>query len=166
MALLGLCFRGGTGIEIDQVDVVNDYIGVVFLAPLFGEGPVKPCVIGGDKVAPLQNLERFLLRGGPLRKQECRPQRSSSDSTRSGDFDEISARYTLALLIASCCLLRSFSDLSCLIASQNSSFTFSYCINVLPQSALRLQEHLSSPPDGCPAPSREFAPPHQDWPAW
>src|SRR5436305_8379434 len=79
--------------------MIDDYIGVVLLAPLFGESPVKPGVISGNKVAPLQNLERFLLRRGALRKQECRPERSSSNSTGPGNFHEISSAYTLALLL-------------------------------------------------------------------
>src|SRR5262249_54043823 len=99
VALLGLGFRRRAGVQVNQVDVVHGNVGVVFLSPLNGKFLVEPFIERGNKVAPLQNLERLLLGGGPFRKQECRPQRSSGNTAGPGNLDEISSRYTLALLL-------------------------------------------------------------------
>ena len=79
--------------QVDEVDVVDDDVGVVLLAPLLAEGAVEPGVVGGDEVAPLQNLESFLLGSGALREEECgRGARSDGGGAGAGDFNEVAAR--------------------------------------------------------------------------
>ena len=82
-----------------QINVIDDNICVVLLTPLLGKGVVKPGVERGDKVAPLRNLQRLLLCGCALRKQKSGAEGAGSNAASAGQFDEISSRYTLSLLV-------------------------------------------------------------------
>src|SRR5437868_7835518 len=70
MAFARLRFGSAAGRQVDQVDIVDRDIGVVLLAPVLGVGAVEPGVPGGDEVAPLQDLQCFLLGGSALRKKK------------------------------------------------------------------------------------------------
>jgi len=65
-------FRGCLGVKIDQVDVINNDIGVVLLSPLFAESLVKPSVVGRNKMTPLKYLQSLLLRRSFFWKQNER----------------------------------------------------------------------------------------------
>src|SRR6266851_2325197 len=56
VALSRRSLRGSLRGKVDKVDVVDDDVGVVFLSPLFAEGPVEPSVVSGNEVAPLENF--------------------------------------------------------------------------------------------------------------
>src|SRR5436853_250020 len=73
----GRSLRGGLRGEVDEINVVNSDVGVVLLPPLLAKGPVKPRVVGGNEVAPLENLQSLLLGRSAVREQEERPGRSA-----------------------------------------------------------------------------------------
>src|SRR5437762_1064512 len=86
----GRSLRGGLRGEVDEIDVVNSDVGVVLLPPLLAKGPVKPGVVGGNEVTPLENLQSLLLGRSAFRKQEKRPRRSAkSKSAGSRQPDEV-----------------------------------------------------------------------------
>ena len=85
VSLLRRDLRGGPGGEVHQVDVVHDDVRVVLLAPFLGVGAVEPRVPGRNEMAPLDDLERLLLGGGPFGKQEGRSGcRGEGGSAREG----------------------------------------------------------------------------------
>src|ERR1700674_704107 len=90
---LGGPFRG----DIDQVDVVNDDVGGMFLSPLLAKCSVEPGVISGDEVAPLENLQRLLLRLSPLReKKNLAESRCHGSGAR--ELNEFPSRHALVSL--------------------------------------------------------------------
>src|SRR5262245_28662638 len=66
MALLGTDFRGRARLDEREVDVVDDDLGIVLLAPVLRVLGVEPFVVTRDEVAPLQDLERL---GGARRRR-------------------------------------------------------------------------------------------------
>src|SRR2546430_6618790 len=92
----GRSLRGGLRGEVDEIDVVNRDVGVVLLPPLLAKGPVKPGVVGGNEVTPLENLQSLLLGRSAFRKQEKRPGRSAkSKSAASRQRDEVTTGKSL-----------------------------------------------------------------------
>src|SRR2546430_7639277 len=88
--LAGRSLGGGLRGKVDEIDVVNSDVGVVLLPPLLAKGPVKPGVVGGHEVAPLENLQSLLLGRSAFRKQEKRPGCSAkSKSAASRQLDEV-----------------------------------------------------------------------------
>ena len=63
-----------------------------FCAPLLGEGAVEPLVPGGHEVAPLDDLERLLLRRRARREEEVRAH-AGRERSRSRHLDEIAAAH-------------------------------------------------------------------------
>src|SRR5215472_14614605 len=71
VALLRRHFRGSArGNEI-EVDVVDDNLGIVLLAPVLGVLIVEPLVVSGHEVAPLQNFQGLRRTGGGCMKERA-----------------------------------------------------------------------------------------------
>src|SRR6185437_13842533 len=91
----GRCARG----ELCQVDVVDGDIGIVLLAPLFGKDAVKPLVVFGNEVTPLNDLERLLLCLCSFRKEEIGSAKSGRNGSRAGNLNEVPTRNAALLLV-------------------------------------------------------------------
>src|SRR5229473_179758 len=58
VAFFGGCFGGGFGRKVDEIDMVDNDVGIVFLSPLFAKRAVEPRVVSGDEVTPLEYFQR------------------------------------------------------------------------------------------------------------
>src|SRR5207253_2696226 len=72
MALSSRSLGSGLSSKVDKVDVVDNDVGIVLLPPLFAKGVIEPSVVSGNKMAPLKNFQRFLLRCCAFREQKKR----------------------------------------------------------------------------------------------
>src|SRR5260221_14344128 len=81
VSLSGVGLGCATGGEVNEVDMVNRHLGIVFLAPLLAESLVEPFIVRGNKVAPLDDLQRLLLGCGTLRKQKRRTPRAGRNTS-------------------------------------------------------------------------------------
>ncbi len=94
MALAGGDLRCTARLDLAGGDVVYADISVVPLAPLLGKHTIEPLIKTGNKVAPLENFQSFLLRLRSFRKQKegtgC-----SAQCPGAGDLDEVSPSNSL-----------------------------------------------------------------------
>src|ERR1041385_2641600 len=65
---------GGAGGDLARRDVINDDVGVVLLPPFFGEDIVKPPVVAGHHMSPLNDLQHLLLGESSFGEEEHRGQ--------------------------------------------------------------------------------------------
>ena len=80
VALLRRDFRRRARRNQGEVDVVDDHFGVVLLAPFLGVLVVEPLVVGGDEVAPLQDLQRL----GRARGRHVKERADAGGNARGG----------------------------------------------------------------------------------
>src|SRR5579863_6634081 len=93
MPLSGGCFGSSLGSKVDEIDVVDDHVRIVFLAPLFAKGVVKPSVVSRDEMAPLKNFQSLLLGSSPLGKEKGRASASGDSScATASSLYELTAR--------------------------------------------------------------------------
>src|ERR1700693_5451058 len=79
MAFSSRSFGSSFGSQVHEVDVVDNYVGIVLLPPLFAEHAIEPSIVSGNEMAPLKNFQSLLLGSRPLGKEKKRPA-ASSDS--------------------------------------------------------------------------------------
>src|SRR5579864_1225070 len=87
-----------SGSQVDQIDVVHHYVRIVLLPPFLCERAIEPGIIGRNEVAPLQNLQRFLLSLGALWKKKGRS-RAGCQCTGARQLDEFSPRNSTVSLL-------------------------------------------------------------------
>ena len=73
-----------------MMDVVDDHLSVVLLAPFLHVPVVEPLVVGWDEVNPLKDLERLLSRTCPLRNHDIGAD-PGRQRPRPHGFDEFTA---------------------------------------------------------------------------
>src|SRR5262249_6433709 len=91
MSLPGCDFRGSSGVDRGDPDVVDRALGVVLLAPLPDVSAVEPPVEAGHEVAPLKDLQ--LLLRALSEDLPVRPERSC-DRRAAGQLHQAPSRET------------------------------------------------------------------------
>src|SRR5262249_24254954 len=83
-------FRRSAGFDQREVDVVDNHLSVVLLAPVLGVFVVEPLVVGRNEVAPLQDLQGLCGAGGRRMKERTDARRRACGSSR---LDDVAARW-------------------------------------------------------------------------